>query len=156
VAVAGLLIALAASASRAEDNDVASWIDEEGDRVPQHTVVPAYPKNARRDRIEGEIQVCYYVDKRGRPYRVAVRKSTNRIFERPSIRAVRDSTYKPLEPGEKSSGIKTCRTFRFELQPIEADNLADRRVLDMSMMIVMGPTPPGTGVIAPATDIASS
>lgn len=124
-ALAALAITLAASASRAEDPAVARWVDEEGDRVPVHTVVPAYPEDARRDRVEGEVQVCYYVDKRGRPYRISVRSSTNRVFERPSIRAVRGSTYKALEPGEKSSGIKTCRKFQFELQPIAVDNLAE-------------------------------
>lgn len=140
----------------ADDADKPSWYDEESDRTPLHTVVPAYPKDARRDRIEGEVQVCYYVDKRGRPYRVAVRNSTHRLFERPALRAVRGSTYVPLAPGEKSSGIKTCRTFRFELQPIAVDSRAERSVLDMSMMIVIGPTPPGTGVTAPATANASS
>ena len=147
----GLLSGVAAA-----DSHLPDWIDEESDRTPLHTVVPAYPKDARRDRIEGEVQICYYVDRRGRPYRIAVRNSTHRIFERPSLRAVRGSTYEPLMPGEKSSGIKTCRTFRFELQPIPADSLADRSVLDMSMMMVMGPTPPGTGVIAAATESASS
>lgn len=153
VAMLGVFLAPAAAA---QEVPAPSWYDEDSDRVPLHTVVPAYPEDARRDRIEGEVQVCYYVDKRGRPYRIAVRNSTHRVFERPSLRAVRGSTYKPLEPGEKNSGIKTCRTFRFELQPIEADNRADRNVLDMSIIIVMGPTPPGTGVTAPATASASS
>ena len=151
-----LFAALSLAAEEGEFPDLASSIEEDGDRVPLHTVVPTYPKNARRDRIEGEVQVCYYVDKQGRPYRIAVRNSTDRIFERPSLRAVRGSTYKPLKPGEKSSGIKTCRTFRFELQPIPDANLAERRVLDMSMTMVIGPTPPGTGVTAAATSNASS
>ena len=34
--------------------------------------------------------------------------------------------------------------------------LAESRVLDRSMAIVMGPTPPGTGVIKDATLTASS
>lgn len=155
-ALVAMLGVFLAPAVVAQEVPAPTWYDEDSDRVPLHTVVPAYPKDARRDRVEGEVQVCYYVDKRGRPYRIAVRNSTHRIFERPSLRAVRGSTYKPLGPDEKSSGIKTCRTFRFELQPVEADNRAERKVLDMSIIIVMGPTPPGTGVTAPATASASS
>lgn len=159
VSAALLFILLAATplgAEESESQDIANFIEEDGDRVPLHTVVPVYPKDARRDRIEGEVQVCYYVDKRGRPYRIGVRNSTHRIFERPSLRAVRASSYQPLGPDEKTSGIKTCRTFRFQLQPVADASRAERRVLDMSMTMVMGPTPPGTGVTADATFTASS
>jgi len=155
-----LLMLLAGALAQAEDSSVSRLIEEGGDRVPSVTVAPVYPDDARRDRIEGEVQVCYHVDKRGRPYRVAVRQSTHRVFERPSIRAVRASTYVPLKPDEKTSGIKSCRTFRFQLEPVVepdvVDNLAARRVLDINMMIVIGPTPPGTGVMAAATLAASS
>ena len=155
-----LALLVTGSSLQADEAGSARLIDEISDRVPRLTVAPQYPKNARRDRIEGEVQVCYQVDKKGRPYRVAVRHSTHRIFERPSIRAVKASRYVPLEPGEKTSGIKTCRTFKFQLEPAAApiadDNSAARSVLDISMTIVIGPTPPGTGVTAAATSIASS
>ncbi|NNC77635.1 MAG: energy transducer TonB [Woeseiaceae bacterium] len=104
----------------AEPEGVTRHFDSTSDRTPLHTVAPEYPRIARRDRVEGEVQVCYYVDKKGRPYRVGVRKSTHRIFERPAIRAVRASTYKPLKDGEKASPMKACRTFRFELNPAVA------------------------------------
>jgi TonB family protein len=115
-------IALVAGVSSAGDVGVTRFIDSETDRVPWHTVVPEYPRIARRDRIEGEVQVCYNIDKKGRPYRVAVRNSTHRVFERPAMRAIKASNYRPLRPGEKSVGVKTCRTFRFELTPTLADN----------------------------------
>ena len=116
-----LLLFLGASLS-AEETSITRLVNEEGDRVPIVTVVPEYPEDARRDRIEGEVQVCYHVDVKGRPYSVAVRKSTHRIFERPSKKAVKSSLYVPLQPGEKTAGIKTCRTFRFELQPLVTDD----------------------------------
>ena len=37
-----------------------------------------------------------------------------------------------------------------------ADKRADRSVLNMSIVMVIGPTPPGTGVTAPATVQTSS
>ena len=87
-------------------------------RVPKFTLIPEYPKIARRDRIEGEVQVCFEITRDGRTRRIAVRNSTNRVFEKPAIRAVRASSYEPLPPGVKLTGIKACRTFRFSLEPV--------------------------------------
>ena len=81
-----------------------------------------YPRVARRDRVEGDVRVCYEVDRKGRPYRIAVRESTHRIFESAAKQAVRASTYVPLEPGEENARIKTCRTFRFRLDPVDNNN----------------------------------
>lgn len=95
--------------------------DADTDRIPRVTVIPDYPKVARRDRIEGEVQVCFEITRKGRTRRIAVRKSTHRIFEKPAIRAVRESTYEPLSEDVVMSGIKSCRTFRFTLQPVVAE-----------------------------------
>ncbi len=89
------------------------------DRMPVQTVVPAYPEKARRDRLEGEVQVCFHIDRDGKPYRIAVRKSTHRVFEKPARRAVRESRFKPLQDGEEEAPIKNCRTFQFRLDPVE-------------------------------------
>lgn len=120
-ALAALLVMTAAGAV-AEEVTYARFVDENLDRTPAHTVVPEYPRVALRDRIEGEVQVCYHIDRHGRPYRVAVRRSTHRIFERPARRAVRDSFWQPLEEGQTPSNVKTCRTFTFELTPAFAEN----------------------------------
>lgn len=87
-------------------------------RVPSYTVMPDYPKVARRDRIEGEVQVCFEITRKGRTRRIAVRKSTHRLFEKPAMRAVRASTYVPVAKDAVVSGIKSCRTFRFTLEPV--------------------------------------
>lgn len=109
-------VALAASAIASAGNGV-EQVDSGTDRVPLNTVVPDYPEVARRDRIEGEVQVCFDITRDGRPQRVAVRKSTNRLFEKPARKAVRKSTWVPLKKDEVDSGIKACRTFRFSLVP---------------------------------------
>lgn len=119
---ASLLLLLLITAAQADTPVVMRYIDHGSDRVPKHTVAPEYPHVARRDRIEGRVQVCYHIDRKGRPYRVAVRSSTHRIFEKPALRAVKASTYMPLKDDEKKTGIKTCRTFSFELEPAVADN----------------------------------
>ena len=90
-------------------------IESNMERVPLHTVIPDYPEVARRDRVEGSVQVCFNISRSGYPRRIAVRHSTNRLFEKIAKKAVRQSTWKPLSEGEQESGIKACRTFRFSL-----------------------------------------
>lgn len=90
----------------------------DSERTPLHTVIPEYPEIARRDRIEGEVQVCFDITRKGKTRRIAVRKSTHRLFERPAIRAVRASTYAPIPRDTEVPAIKACRTFRFTLEPV--------------------------------------
>ncbi len=88
------------------------------ERTPLHTVIPGYPKIARRDRIEGEVQVCFDITRKGKTRRIAVRKSTHRVFEKPAMRAVRASTYTAIPRDVEMPAIKACRTFRFTLEPV--------------------------------------
>ena len=115
-----LIVALPVFAAE-DESAVARVIDSNTDRVPSHTVAPEYPQKARRDRIEGEVQVCFDVDRKGRPHRIAVRRSTNRAFEKPSIKAVRASTFRPIGKEETLPAMKSCRTFIFSLEPIEEE-----------------------------------
>lgn len=125
VAMALLLVAAVCAAEDeagmtglTDDTEVTHLTDDSSDRVPLHTRVPVYPPRARRERLEGEVEVCFHVNREGQTSRIAVRRSTNRMFEKPAILAVRASTYHPLREGRKPSGIKTCRTFRFRLTPV--------------------------------------
>lgn len=107
------------SPAAAQTDPVVEFVPrDDSERTPLHTVVPAYPEKARRARVEGEVQVCFKVGRDGRTSRVAVRHSSNRVFEKPARDAVRRSTYRPLPDDQKLSGIKSCRTFRFFLSPV--------------------------------------
>lgn len=109
---------LCATSIAADETRVSHMEGDSRDRVPLNTVAPAYPAAARRDRIEGDVQVCFKVDRDGRPYRIAVRTSTNRAVEKPAIRAIRASRYQPLPQDQAVPAIKTCRTFRFRLESV--------------------------------------
>jgi TonB family protein len=113
------VLAVSASLLAAEEGQqiVARIVDSSSERVPQLTVAPEYPRKARRDRIEGEVQVCFEIDREGRTHRVSVRNSTNRAFEKPSINAVRASSFRPLDKDETLPAIKYCRSFIFVLEP---------------------------------------
>lgn len=117
-----LLAAMLATTALADDVPLlAGIVDTVTERIPLHTIAPGYPHKARRDRIEGKVQVCFDIDREGRTRRIAVRRSSHRLFERPSIRAVRASTFRPLGDDEELPAIKSCRTFVFALRPVEKD-----------------------------------
>ena len=97
--------------------------DSSSDRQPSVTAVPRYPVNARRDRVEGEATVCYFIDSKGRIRKPAVRQSSNRIFEKPSLKAIKQSSYEQLRPDQNLSNVKTCRTYRFLLNPVAIEEI---------------------------------
>lgn len=105
-------------AAAQDDASVTHLTDLQGDRKPLNTVVPIYPEKARRQRLEGEVEVCFHVDRDGQTSRVRVRNSTHRIFEKSAILAARASTFAPLAADKRVAGIKTCRTFRYRLLPV--------------------------------------
>ena len=116
-----IVVCLLTSGLFAADDRMPVNDDVESERVPLYTVMPDYPKIARRDRIQGTVQVCFEITRDGRTRRIAVRKSSHRLFEKPAIRAVRKSTYVPVADDVELSGIKSCRTFRFTLEPTVAE-----------------------------------
>ncbi len=120
-------VLLAASAALAEEGEqVVSrsthFVDSSSDRTPAKTSFPSYPKIARRDRIEGDATVCFRVDIDGRVKSAKVQSYTHRIFRRPALRAMKESSFEPLKPTETLSMARSCRTYRFRLEPILADN----------------------------------
>lgn len=93
-------------------------IDTNTDRTPAITALPSYPRIARRDRIEGSATVCFMIDKQGRVSRARVKTVSHKIFKREALRAIRASTFTPLAPGEILATARTCRTYRFRLEPV--------------------------------------
>jgi len=88
-------------------------------RTPAITAFPSYPRIARRDRIEGHAVVCFKITFDGRIRSIRVKNYTNRIFRRPAIRAIKASSFEPLRPHETFSTVRSCRTYRFRLEPVE-------------------------------------
>lgn len=95
------------------------------ERIPLNTAVPEYPEDARRERLEGEATVCFSVDERGEVVRPRISSVTDRIFRKPTLSAIRASTYRPLEPGAPESPFETCRTYRYRLSSLEPLYIAD-------------------------------
>ena len=119
-----LVLGPAAMAQESADAGIVRhFIDTSTDRVPALTAFPKYPSVARRDRIEGEATVCFKIRENGRISRPVVTDYSHRIFSKPALRAIKKSTYEPLGPGQLLKTARTCRTYRFRLEPIlAADN----------------------------------
>lgn len=107
------------TAVQTDSTSVRHFFDTKTDRVPFRTAFPEYPRIARRDRIEGEATVCFMIKADGKISKARVRSSTHRMFSRPSLRAIKKSSFEPLAPGQILGTEKTCRTYRFRLDPVE-------------------------------------
>lgn len=117
-----LLLGSALASGQQESTLVTHYLDSNTDRVPLLTAFPSYPSIARRDRIQGQAIVCFMIKPDGRITRAKLRESTHRIFRKPALRAIKKSTFEPLAPNQVLATAKTCRTYRFRLEPILADN----------------------------------
>jgi TonB family protein len=119
------LLSITLSVSAQDDVGITHLLDPAGERKPLQTVVPVYPERALTDRVQGDVQVCFNIDREGRTSRISVRNSSHRMFEKPSVLAVRASSYVPLAENKIMSGIKTCRIFRFRLDPVAIEDPID-------------------------------
>ena len=119
-AALSIVILLGSALAIAEDDgtSVTHFFDTSTDRVPLITAFPRYPSVARRDRIEGEATVCFKIKTNGKISRLSMRASSHKIFVRPTLRAIKKSTFEPLAPNQILATAKTCRTYRFRLEPI--------------------------------------
>jgi TonB family protein len=116
------LVLLAVLALADETELHVSYIsDSSTDRQPTQTAFPKYPSIARRDRIEGEATVCFKINARGKVKRVSVKDYSHRIFRKPALRAIKKSSFEPLRPDQILATAKACRTYRFRLDPVVAE-----------------------------------
>ncbi|ANO50294.1 energy transducer TonB family protein [Woeseia oceani] len=119
--VVGCVLLALSSLSVADDTPRRTQIvDSSTDRTPAKTAFPSYPAIARRDRIEGDATVCFKIDQHGRIRSAKVVEVTHPIFKRSAIAAIRKSSFEPLAPNEVLATGRTCRTYRFRLEPVLA------------------------------------
>ena len=119
VVISMVLLLVSTLAIAEEDGAVVTHLfDTSTDRIPFVTAFPKYPSVARRDRIEGEATVCFKIKTNGKISRPSMRNSSHKIFVRPTLRAIKKSTFEPLGPNQILATAKTCRTYRFRLEPV--------------------------------------
>ena len=97
----------------------AQLVDSPLEGTPTLTAFPEYPAAARLDRLEGEATVCFTIDSEGGVNRPRIRSSTDKIFEKPTLKAIRESTFQPLEAGQVEALRPVCRTYRYLLDQLD-------------------------------------
>lgn len=123
--VAALMLFASAAVLADEPVDRTYYLsDSSTERTPAKTSFPTYPRIARRDRIEGDCTVCFRISIDGRIHAVKVKHYSHRIFRRPALRAIKASSFEPIRPNELLQTSRTCRTYRFRLEPLVADTQA--------------------------------
>ena len=125
VLAAGFLLGPGSALTQQDSTVVTHFLDSNTDRVPLLTAFPSYPSIARRDRIQGEAKVCFLIKQDGRITRARLSNATHRIFKKPVLKAIKRSTFEPLRPNQVLARSKTCRTYRFRLEPILVDNTSN-------------------------------
>ncbi len=86
---------------------------------PALTITPSYPSKALGRALEGKAVVCFDVDKRGHTVKANVLETTHRLFRKPSLIAVRKSTFDPARLNGAPVSAAMCRTYFFRLDPID-------------------------------------
>lgn len=109
--VALLLVATSVFADRRWDPENV----EASDRKAKLVVSPTYPVKAWRERRQGRVIVCFDIRADGRVRKAFVLASSNRVFNKSALKAVRLSKFEEREPGTEPED--SCRTFRFLLEP---------------------------------------
>jgi TonB family protein len=115
---ATLLLESALAFGQQDTPSVVHFLDSNTDRVPMITTFPSYPSIARRDRIQGQATVCFMIRQDGGIRRVSLKDATHNLFKKPALRAIKKSTFEALTPNQVLGTAKTCRTYRFKLEPI--------------------------------------
>jgi TonB family protein len=78
-----------ATASGPSLDDALTFADLDQRPRPIFQASPQYPLELRKQKVEGSVQVVFYVDKEGRVSNPQVERSTHPAFERPALEAVR-------------------------------------------------------------------
>ncbi len=82
--------------------------------VASHT--PEYPREAIRAEIGGLATACFTITRKGRVRDVVVVQSSNELFRKPVIKAIRKSRYTPAKHNGKPVAAQLCRSYRFSLE----------------------------------------
>ncbi len=87
--------------------DIFDISDLENKPMPRRQGSPRYPPNARRQGLQGRVTAEFIIDERGDVMRVTITRSSDPVFEKPTIDAIRNWKF---TPGEKDGRKVKTRT----------------------------------------------
>lgn len=106
---------LAAAAAAPADDPVYKVGGEVQEPVVTSKVQPAYPEEARKNGVQGEVVLEAVVDQKGAVASVVVTKSPDDALAKAAAEAVRKWTYKPATKGGKAVKVRLTVTVAFRL-----------------------------------------
>ncbi len=112
-------IMLAASAN-VEDQPPTEGIDElplDAPPIPIKVATPKYPRDAIRRELNGRTVACFKIDARGRIRNAQVVQTSDKLFTRATLAAIKRSTFRPARRGNETVAASYCRSYRFDLNP---------------------------------------
>ena len=65
--------------------------------------------------------MCFRIDTRAKVLSAKIKSTSHKIFVKPTLRAIRASSFEPLGPGQILKGTKTCRIYRYRLESVPVD-----------------------------------
>ncbi len=95
------------------------FIPEDEVRSPKARVkvrsltAPVYPQRALEKGITGRVVACFDVDELGIVSNVTVLESSNTIFDKPTIDAIRASLFSPAVIDGENIDSTACRIFKY-------------------------------------------
>ena len=87
--------------------DIFDISDLENKPMPRRQGSPRYPPAARRQGLQGRVTAEFIIDERGDVMQVTITRSTDPVFEKPTIDAIRSWKF---TPGEKDGRKVKTRT----------------------------------------------
>ncbi len=96
-----------------------------------HSVTPHYPELAKRAGIEGAVYIRVFVNKQGNPEQALVIKTTNDIFNQPSIEAAKKFKFQPAIKDNNPVAVWVVIPFRYRLDGGKEELRPHRVLRDM-------------------------
>jgi TonB family protein len=99
-----------------EEPDFVAYEEEpQFDMNELHDLVK-YPELARKNRIEGRVTVQVFVDKMGRPAKVRIAQSSNKLFDGAALEAVQKTRFTPAIQNKTPIGVWVTIPIVFTLE----------------------------------------
>jgi protein TonB len=95
--------------------DIFDISDLENKPMPRRQGSPRYPPNARRQGLQGRVTAEFIIDERGNVVQVTITRSTDPIFEKPTIDAIRGWKFTPGEKDGRKVKTRTRVTIPYSI-----------------------------------------
>lgn len=109
-----------AATTNVEDQPPTDGVDKlplDAPPIPIKVATPQYPRDAIRRELNGRTVACFKVDAKGRIRNPQIVQASDKLFTRATLKAVKQSTFKPARRGNDRVAADYCRSYRFDLKP---------------------------------------